>query len=80
LLSDWTHLTSAQRRTAQIATGLDSWCTNSILFNGKGSSICLDQETINTNASPFILPFLNGTPYTDLGFVCSHIPQMIKHS
>jgi FtsP/CotA-like multicopper oxidase with cupredoxin domain len=74
-LSDWTHLTSAERFAAEVATGLDSWCTNSILINGKGSAICLDQNTINTNTSPLILPFLNGSTYTDLGFVC---PQFLK--
>lgn len=76
-LSDWTHLTSAERFAAEVATGLDSWCTNSILINGKGSAICLDQDTINANTSPLILPFLNGLTYTDIGFV---LPPFHKYN
>ena len=69
VLADWTHLTSTERRAAEINTGLDSWCTNSLLFNGKGSAICLDQGTITANINPIVVPFLNGTTYTDLGYV-----------
>lgn len=67
ILSDWTHLTSTERWAAEEATGLDSYCTNAILINGKGSSICLDQATINAYTPAPALPLLNGTPYTDLG-------------
>jgi hypothetical protein len=54
--STWTHLTSAERVEVAMTTGLDTFCANSILINGKGSSICLSQAVINASAGPCCPP------------------------
>lgn len=65
ILSDWTHLTSAQRWQAEQDADRDSYCTNSILINGKGSAVCLDQATINASMSADMWQITGGIPYTD---------------
>ncbi|KAL1962400.1 hypothetical protein VTN77DRAFT_9739 [Rasamsonia byssochlamydoides] len=67
ILSDWTHVTSAERWDIEEAAGLDAYCTNSILINGKGSVTCLPQAVINENANPAVKQLLNGVQLTDMG-------------
>lgn len=67
LFSTWNHLTSSERIATAMATGLDTFCSNSFLINGKGSSICVPQAEINANASPLVLPLLGNMTYTDIG-------------
>ncbi|KAH8908583.1 laccase TilA [Coniochaeta sp. PMI_546] len=67
LFSTWNHLTSSERIATAIATGLDTFCANSFLINGKGSSICIPQAEINANASPIVLPLLGNSTYSDIG-------------
>jgi hypothetical protein len=67
LLNSWYHQTSQERIDIAMATGLDTFCSNSFLINGKGSSICLSPAAINASANPALAPLLNGLSYTDLG-------------
>jgi hypothetical protein len=67
MFSTWNHLTSSERIATAMNTGLDTFCANSFLINGKGSSICLPQAEINANASPAVLPLLGNATYSDIG-------------
>ena len=71
LTNSWNHLTSAERAEVAKDTGLDSFCSNSFLINGKGSTICWPEAVINANINPAVIPLLAGMTYTDLGYVCS---------
>lgn len=66
ILSDWTHLTSAQRWQAEREADRDSYCTNSILVNGKGTAVFLDQATINASMRADMWQITGGIPHTDL--------------
>jgi hypothetical protein len=67
MLNSWNHQTSQERIDIAMATGLDTFCSNSFLINGKGSSICLSPAAINASVNPAVAPLLNGLSYTDLG-------------
>ncbi|CAG7947048.1 unnamed protein product [Penicillium nalgiovense] len=69
MLSDWRHLTSEQLWEAAKATGLDAYCTNSLLINGKGSVSCLSPDTINAFTSAAQKQVLNGSHLTDIGCI-----------
>ncbi|KAJ5312082.1 hypothetical protein PENANT_c011G07955 [Penicillium antarcticum] len=47
LLSDWRLLTSEQIWSAEVASGVDSYCANALLINGKGSVTCLPPTQID---------------------------------
>ncbi|KAJ5361962.1 hypothetical protein N7541_002806 [Penicillium brevicompactum] len=52
LLSDWRSLTSEQIWNTEVASGVDSWCANALLINGKGSVTCLPRDQINALTTP----------------------------
>ncbi|KAL2006467.1 hypothetical protein VTN00DRAFT_9135 [Thermoascus crustaceus] len=66
ILSDWRHLTSEEVWEAEEATGLDAYCSNSLLINGKGSVNCFSRETIDQWTTPAHKMVLNGTRLTDM--------------
>ncbi|KAJ5378929.1 laccase-1 [Penicillium cosmopolitanum] len=66
ILSDWRHLTSEQVWEAEVASGLDAPCVNSLLINGKGSVNCFDQNFINQMTSPAVKALLQGNNLTDI--------------
>lgn len=70
ILSDWRHLTSEEVWEAEEATGLDAYCSNSLLINGKGSVNCFSRETIDQWTTPAQKMVLNGTRLTDMAYVC----------
>lgn len=47
MLSDWRLLTSEQIWNAEEASGVDSFCANALLINGKGSVTCFSQDQID---------------------------------
>jgi FtsP/CotA-like multicopper oxidase with cupredoxin domain len=47
ILSDWRHLSSSEVWETERRTGIDAFCANAILFNGKGSVTCLSQAFLN---------------------------------
>lgn len=67
LLSDWRLLTSEEIWAAQIATGLDAFCANALLINGKGSVSCLPRDLLNSLVSPQIQAVLGNETLTDIG-------------
>lgn len=66
VLSDWRHLPSQKIWDAEEATGLDAYCANSILINGKGSVDCLSRATIDQYTSATQKLVLNGSQLTDM--------------
>lgn len=66
LLSDWTLLTSEQLWQAEESTGLDGFCVNAMLINGKGSVQCLGQERINQLTPPEMKTVLKNHTLTDM--------------
>lgn len=67
MLSDWRQLTSEQSWNAEKATGLDSYCVNALMINGKGSIKCLSRETLNKYANPAQRGLLGAKNLTDTG-------------
>lgn len=66
ILSDWSLLTSEQLWGAEEASGLDGFCVNAILINGKGSVQCLGQDRINELTTPAMKAALHGHTLTDM--------------
>lgn len=67
-LSDWTLLTSEEIWKAEEATGLDAFCVNAMLINGKGSVQCLGQDTLNQFTTPAMKAILGDHKLTDTGY------------
>ncbi|KAJ5161948.1 hypothetical protein N7492_007340 [Penicillium capsulatum] len=67
LLADWRLLTSEEIWDAEVATGLDAFCVNALLINGKGSVSCLPQALLNSLVSPQIQAVLGNETLTDIG-------------
>ena len=69
LLSDWDHLTSSEYRAVEESSGLDLFCVDSLLVNGKGAVNCQPQEVLNALTPPPLLKLLNGSTISDRGCV-----------
>ncbi len=67
MVSDWSHFTSEEFDNIQTSAGIDDFCIDSILINGKGSEICLPQDEINQLTNPVLAPILNGSTLTAKG-------------
>lgn len=67
LLSDWDHLTSSEYRAVEEASGLDLFCVDSLLINGKGAVNCQPQALLNALTPPPLLHLLNGSTVSDRG-------------
>lgn len=67
-LSDWNHRTSQEAYDISVASGVDTYCADSILINGKGSVNCLPQKRIDELTSPPVQALLNGKKLTDKGY------------
>ncbi|KAF2101318.1 laccase TilA [Rhizodiscina lignyota] len=52
LISDWSHFTSDQFFGIETSVGIDNFCVDSVLINGKGSEYCLPQSEINALTNP----------------------------
>ena len=70
LLSDWDHLTSSEYRAVEESSGLDLFCVDSLLVNGKGAVNCQPQAVLNALTPPPLLKLLNGSTVSDRGCVC----------
>lgn len=66
VLSDWRQLTSEELWHAEEATGLDAYCLNALLVNGRGSVQCLDRSTLD-RYSAAKWAFLGNSSLTDIG-------------
>ena len=69
LLSDWDHLTSSEYRAIEVDSGLDLFCVDSLLINGKGAVNCQSQKLLNSLTPPPLLQLLNGSTISDRGYV-----------
>ena len=72
VLSDLRHITSEEDWELSLASGIETPCYDSILFNGKGKVDCWSQEKINSLLRPDQKDFLklaNETAMTDKGYV-----------
>jgi FtsP/CotA-like multicopper oxidase with cupredoxin domain len=69
MVSDWSHFTSEDFDNIEIASGIDDFCIDSILINGKGSEVCPGQDVINGLVNPLLKQLLNGTSLTAKGYV-----------
>ena len=67
LVSDWMSFTSDEVIKLVKETGIDYFCMDSVLINGKGQENCLSQDEINSLTNPALLPILNGTTLTPKG-------------
>lgn len=47
MLSDWRLMTSEQIWNVEEASGVDAFCANALLINGRGSVTCFSQDQIN---------------------------------
>ncbi|XHG07321.1 hypothetical protein AWENTII_010473 [Aspergillus wentii] len=66
ILSDWHTMTSEQFWKAEEVTGLDGYCVNAMLINGKGSVQCLPRDVINEYTTPAQKASLGNATLTDL--------------
>lgn len=66
MLSDWRVLTSEQIWAAEEASGIDSYCANALLINGKGSVTCFSRAEIASLTTPNQLAVLGNETLTDL--------------
>ncbi|GAB1217854.1 hypothetical protein ATERTT37_007097 [Aspergillus terreus] len=74
MLSDWRKLTSTEIWAAEEATGLDAYCANALLINGKGSIDCLSQEKLDKFTTAGQREVLgNNSHFTDIGAI---VPSM----
>ncbi|KAJ5088632.1 Laccase abr2 [Penicillium angulare] len=67
LLSDWRLLTSEQIWAAEEASGLDAFCANALLINGKGSVSCFSREELDALTTPDQQAGLGNQSLTDIG-------------
>ena len=72
VLSDFRHITSTEDWDISLASGIETPCYDSILFNGKGRVHCWSQYKINSLLRPDQKEFLelgNETALTDKAYV-----------
>lgn len=67
ILSDWRYLTSEEVWQAEMDSGLDGFCTNAMLVNGKGSVQCLPQMVLNKVTTMPMKTLLKNRTVTDIG-------------
>ncbi|KAJ5578638.1 uncharacterized protein N7459_007602 [Penicillium hispanicum] len=67
LLSDWRLLTSEQIWSAEEASGVDSYCANALLINGKGSISCFSQAELDALTTSNQKTVLGNESLTDIG-------------
>lgn len=67
LFSDWRRLTSEETYRTEQVTGLDGFCTNIILINGKGSQYCLPRKRLDVLTSAAQKMLLGDNTVTDTG-------------
>ncbi|PYH96732.1 hypothetical protein BO71DRAFT_396861 [Aspergillus ellipticus CBS 707.79] len=69
MLSDWRQLTSEEVWQGEEASGLDAYCANALLINGKGSISCPGQQAYNYLASAAQKQILGNQSMTDTGCI-----------
>ncbi|PWY84193.1 L-ascorbate oxidase [Aspergillus eucalypticola CBS 122712] len=67
LISDWRAFSSHDILQIQTESGVEAYCANSVLINGKGSVLCPSQEHINAATTPQQKQILGNLTLTDMG-------------
>ncbi|KAF9887046.1 hypothetical protein FE257_010540 [Aspergillus nanangensis] len=68
MLSDWRQLSSEEIWKAEETSGVDAYCANALLLNGKGSISCLGRKTLDRVTTVEQRQVLgNGSHLTDIG-------------
>ncbi|GKZ33356.1 hypothetical protein AbraIFM66950_003208 [Aspergillus brasiliensis] len=67
IISDWRAFSSHDILQIQTASGVEAYCANSVLINGKGSVICPSQEHINAVTTEAQKQILGNLTLTDMG-------------
>ncbi|KAJ5099639.1 Multicopper oxidase type 2 [Penicillium argentinense] len=67
MLSDWDHLTAAEYQKVQEDTGVNIFCSDSILINGRGAVYCPGTANISSVELPYLSTAINNQPLTDKG-------------
>lgn len=67
LLSDWRLLDSEQIWAAEEASGVDSYCANALLINGKGSVNCFTAAELDALTTVNQRYVLGNQSLTDIG-------------
>lgn len=67
IVSDWRLLESEKVWSAQVASGLDAYCVNALLINGKGSVRCLSPATLDFLVTPGLRQALGNESLTSTG-------------
>lgn len=71
IISDWRAFSSHDILQIQNESGVEAYCANSVLINGKGSVICPSQEHINAVTTEQQKQILGNVTLTDMGYVIS---------
>ncbi|EHA27091.1 laccase [Aspergillus niger ATCC 1015] len=67
IISDWRAFSSHDILQIQNESGVEAYCANSVLINGKGSVICPSQEHINAVTTEQQKQILGNVTLTDMG-------------
>ncbi|OJJ48518.1 hypothetical protein ASPZODRAFT_150730 [Penicilliopsis zonata CBS 506.65] len=67
VLSDWDHLTSEEYQNLQVESGLDLFCVDSVLINGKGAIYCPGSEEIASLETSYLKASIANQPLSDKG-------------
>ncbi|EDN10655.1 predicted protein [Histoplasma mississippiense (nom. inval.)] len=76
-VSDWHHMTSKEYLQVSLDSGIDNFCTDSVLINGKGSVICKTQDELNKLTRPDQRNLLKDENLTDKGCLPFYIPAVV---
>lgn len=77
VIADLSHQTSDEKWEMAQASGIEGFCYDSIVFNGKGRIRCLDPKEMRAHLSDFQKMLLGNKTLTDKGYVC-HVLSTIK--
>ncbi|KAJ5191558.1 Multicopper oxidase type 2 [Penicillium cinerascens] len=67
MLSDWDHLTAAEYQKVQEDSGINIFCMDSILINGRGAVYCPGTTNISSVELPYLKSAIDNQPLTDKG-------------
>ncbi|KAE8150101.1 multicopper oxidase-domain-containing protein [Aspergillus avenaceus] len=66
-LSDWSHFTSEEYQKIMEETGIDLFCVDTILINGRGAVQCPGVDFINSLQTEYLKASIDYLPLTDKG-------------
>ncbi|PYH89083.1 L-ascorbate oxidase [Aspergillus ellipticus CBS 707.79] len=76
IISDWRYFTAEEMLDIEEASGVQAYCANSILFNGKGSIMCPPQDHINELTRSGEKDVLGNLTMSDMGCMPPLAPRL----